>query len=1197
MIRRMILINSANFDFVDIDLSKDVFFLGDNASGKTTATRAIHYLYNAEGRQLGIPKDKDTFEKYYFPYDDSYIIYVFDDFFITAFKRSGKVQKWFSKQVFDIDRIIHDGKLTDHDRIRAYIKEGSHHRPQTNAEYRKIIYGQDRRFLDFSIASIKNYDAFLEVYNMVFNVDKAIVDMKSIKKAIQKSLQKEDAVLSLDFETYISDMEAFKRDYLFFKKFDKQRENIEKAVGMMARLVSLEETMQELLGKIKFNVAIDKEELPKLALEVEKIDAKLKGFKRRWKHWEKRADQIDERLREKITDYRVRIKELEELSERYSLDQYEEAVRLATQKNRLEKEHNELTIAINELKKEQNSVIESIEIQIAQLEKKIKEDIPLEKRDEFRKRKASEEQLCDSDIIEINTEYEAIFEALEEKKSVWKNALEKEEIKIEALKDRYDLEVEQLSIAYETQQQNNRLEQEKISNEIIDKESLINKLSRQMIQEERKVEDIEAERREKRIQRAKALNEERCFINDEIKKAQNLLHHEPNTLKAFLAQEVDGWEEEIYPVIDKSLLSMSNDVLKPVIDRTDSSTLFGLKVDSSNLKTYPTAEALHDDIMRHKQDRKISLQKAREEDKALQAVFDSQVNQIKLRMDNLQSEMSMEQKYFGELKTKSSELKQAYQQGKERYEMHKEKLKEDFEKQKEKYSREIKEIKQKISMLNKEYKVQENNRKRAIDKRKKDLDFNIDIIKKEMESSMKQAIEEIQKEIQILKKEKQNKTEDERLDELESQRSEVNETLIQCYEAEKFLNEYDEKRHEIDILPQVRLQYQQTEKFLQRVKERMKERIERSQKEAEDLDEVRKQKSEELKKRQDGMDALNHMDVDFEKIDPIEEREVLEELVLLYKEEERSYKDLRIDFKGLISKLSDLEHNAIIDINLNQDKFDEVESMRELEHIQHSLEDLQRFSLISYDNQKRSRHADFTNYLNNIIPQKLGTFNDLEDSFEQQKNKINKHLNRVNFGAITNISLNMERSKGNQNTIAALMRSLSDKITSARTMFEDKESLFFDKPKSIQNIDDIIDTLGKIKKQSEGGAIHIFDTIDLTLSYVENGVHHKDKSHLKNDSSSGGNILLKVAITISILALFANKSKKDTPFFLIVDEISRLQHQNQEKLKQYINEHGFRTLFITPDPVYPDPTTAMYYMFRNSGNEKGGLEIVQMNVI
>jgi len=200
-------------------------------------------------------------------------------------------------------------------------------------------------------------------------------------------------------------------------------------------------------------------------------------------------------------------------------------------------------------------------------------------------------------------------------------------------------------------------------------------------------------------------------------------------------------------------------------------------------------------------------------------------------------------------------------------------------------------------------------------------------------------------------------------------------------------------------------------------------------------------------------------------------------------------------------------------------------------------------------------------------------------------------------GAIKEISLVMEKSKGNKNTIASLMRSLNSKVVGARTMFEDKQSLFFDKPKSIENIDAIIDTLGKIKKQSEGGAIHIFDTIDLSISYIENGVKKQGLSHLKNDSSSGGNILLKVAIAISILALFANKGDKDTPFFLIVDEISRLKHQNQDKLKQYINQHGFRTLFITPDPVYPDPKIAVYYMFGNSSDENGGLEIAQMNII
>lgn len=1197
MIQRIVLINSANFNFVDVDLSKDVFFLGDNVAGKTTMTRAIHYLYNVEGKQLGISRDKDSFEKYYFPYENSYIFYVFDDFFITMFKRNGKIQKWFSKQVFNLNRIICNEKLLEHDYIRAYIKEKSYYRPQTNAEYRKIIYGQEKRFLDFSIASIKNYDAFLEVYNMVFNVDKAIVDMKSIKKAIQKSLQKEDEILSLDFNSYILDMETFKRDYLFFKKFDKQRDNIEKAVKMMDELVQLEDAIQLLLGKIKFNVAVDKVMLPEVEKEVETINRRLKIFKQKWRHWDNRIEYFDEKIGQKITDYIVRIKELAKLAEEYSSDQREEAIRLLIQKNNLETKLNKFAIAINELKMEQSSVIDSIETQIAQLQKTIKEDIPLEKQDEFRKLKAFEEQMCDSDIAEITIEYDEEFEKLKEETNAFQSLLEKLENEIESFKNDYESKKEKVSQSYEIKQEDNRLKQKKILDEIAEKEDLINNLSNQIRNIERKIKEINEKYIEKRIQKAKILNEERCFINNEIKKAKNFLHHEPNSLKEFLTQEMDGWKENIYPVIDKSLLLMSNDILKPSIDITNSSNLFGLKIDATTLKTYPTIEELHKEIMQQKENRKISLQKAREEGSTLKIKLDSEINKIMLDINNFKSEIDLEQKYILEQKAMYSDLKQAYQQNKEHYEKNKKNLKNEYEKEKEKYSYKIQETEQNILKQKQKSKVLGQEKKRIIVKRKKDLNFNISVINKDLEDSTKQAIVKIQKEIQSLEKEKQSKTEDERINELIQQQLYTQESLKSCYAAEDFLKQYDEKRNEIDALPYIRRQHQQADRFLQQAKKRIKEKIELSRKEADSLEEKYRKKKDELAILREGIEGANKLNIDLKEIETIEEKDILKTIVSAYQLKESQYKNLRIDFKGLISNLSNLEHNAIIDINLNQKRFDEVRSIRELEHIWHSIGDLQRFNLISYDNQKRSRHADFTNYLNNIIPQKLGTFNDLEDNFEQQKNKINKYLNRVNFGAITNISLNMERSKNNSNTIAALMRSLSDKITNARVMFEDKDSLFFDKPKSIQNIDEIIITLDKIKKQSEGGAIHIFDTIDLNLSYVENGVQHRDKSHLKNDSSSGGNILLKVAIAISVLALFANRSEKDTSFFLIIDEISKLQHKNQKRLKQYINDHDFRTLFITPDPSYPNPETTIHYMFRNNGNDKGKLEIIQMNIV
>jgi len=1197
MIRRMILINSANFDLVDIDLSKDVFFLGDNASGKTTTTRAIHYLYNAEGRQLGIPSDKDSFEKYYFPYDNSYIIYVFDDFFIMAFKRSGKVQKWFSKQPFDLERVIANGTLVEHDHIRAYLKDVSSYRPQTNAEYRKIIYGQERRYLDFSIASIKNYDAFLEVYNMVFNVDKAIVDMKSIKKAIQKSLQKDDEILSLDFDTYITDMTAFKRDYDFFKKFDRQRDNIKKAVGVMKELVALEETIQLLLGKIKFNQEMNKEKLPQLKVAYEAEEEALKASRRRVKHWEKRLEVLENRVRDQITDFIIRIKELEVLEEKYSPIHYEEAVTIAAKKSGLEKDRDNLTISIRKLEEEQSSIVKEIENRIEQLTRKIEVDILEEGKKRLRALKESEENQCDNDIASIEAEFVEIFAEIEKKIEALQNALSLEEENVETLKNSYESQSDNLSQEYEAGQEKNSIEQEKIVNQLTNKESEIDRLSRQIVQEERKVEGYKNDYHQARFERAEKLNSVRLYNNTKIKEYQTLLSHEPHTLKAFLAEEVDGWEENIYPVIDKELLSKSCEVLKPVADFKSTSTLFGVTMDLTSLDAYPTAEELHEKIVQHKEDRKISLVKAREEDRVLKAEYDYFLNVATLKIDNIKSEIKLEQDNLGVLQVKLSELKQEQLQRKERYQDNKEKLKEQFEMQKKKYVEEIHRIKQEIKMQKDEEKIQNNHKKRQIGKRKEKLDFNLKASTKNIQSWINSERDEVRKEIEKLESEKKTKTEDELLSEYRNQRTAKEDELKACYRAETFLDEYEKKQEEISTLPNIRKEHKKAETFLSNIKGKISSKIEISKKQSQSLEQEQQKNGERLKKLKEGIAKADALEIDLSTIEKIEEPGELDELVNAYKLQNRGYQNLRIDFKSLLSRLSSLEYNAIIDINLSIEKFDEVVSIASLEHIKDSLEELHKFSMISYDNQKRSRHADFTNYLNNIIPQKLGTFNDLEDRFEQQKNRINRNLNKVDFGAIRQISLEMDKSKGNNNSIASLMQSLNSKVVSARTMFEDKESLFFDKPKSIENIDAIIETLGKIKKQSEGGAIHIFDTIDLTISYVENGVKKKGLSHLKNDSSSGGNILLKVAITISILALFANKADKDTPFFLIVDEISRLKHQNQENLKKFINDHGFRTLFITPDPVYPDPKAAMYYMFRNSGNEKGGLEIAQMNIV
>lgn len=221
----------------------------------------------------------------------------------------------------------------------------------------------------------------------------------------------------------------------------------------------------------------------------------------------------------------------------------------------------------------------------------------------------------------------------------------------------------------------------------------------------------------------------------------------------------------------------------------------------------------------------------------------------------------------------------------------------------------------------------------------------------------------------------------------------------------------------------------------------------------------------------------------------------------------------------------------------------------------------------------------------------------MESKFEKAKASINRTLAHADFGVIKDIRLVTDTSKSRNNSIGSLLQELSKKARDTVNLYSNKSLFYQDVPKSVENIRDIQDTLEEIKKKSSGGSINLFDTIDLSMSYIENGKKAENKQNIKDESSSGGNIMLKVAIAMSILSRYAKKITSDTPFFLIIDEISKLQSKNQDLLREYINENGFKTLYITPDPAYPDPERAIYYTFKNIQEEDGNLEIRQMNIV
>ena len=86
--------------------------------------------------------------------------------------------------------------------------------------------------------------------------------------------------------------------------------------------------------------------------------------------------------------------------------------------------------------------------------------------------------------------------------------------------------------------------------------------------------------------------EEKNILN-RISFFESILETKEGSFKEFLIQNVENWEVELYPILDDNLLSKSVEELKPKII---SDTIWGIKLDTTKLKTIPTMTKAEEEI-------------------------------------------------------------------------------------------------------------------------------------------------------------------------------------------------------------------------------------------------------------------------------------------------------------------------------------------------------------------------------------------------------------------------------------------------------------------------------------------------------------------------------------------------------------------------------------------------------------------------
>ncbi len=366
-LNRIIFINSANKSvrYAEVSLDGNVHFIGTQGVGKSTLLRAILFFYNADKTKLGIPKEKKGFDEYYFPFQNSYIIYEVTKetgyFCIMAFKWQGRVAFRFFDAAYNKAFFIdNEGKAFENwDKTRdAFGKHINHTKIISSyEEYRNIVYGNNQglssEFRKYAVLESKQFQNIPRTIQNVFLNSK--LEAEFIKETIIKSLNEEE--IKIDLTTYShSHLKDFERDMNDIKKWEikskggesllkKQADEVYKNHSAIRYLDAQKTELAKQLGWASDNLQIV---LPKY--QKTKDDKEVDREKEQQKI--NRTDELyieyEKTKNGDILYFKKKLKDIKEKEEEYARINIDEILKRVSQKKELwvEKENLEQETAI-----------------------------------------------------------------------------------------------------------------------------------------------------------------------------------------------------------------------------------------------------------------------------------------------------------------------------------------------------------------------------------------------------------------------------------------------------------------------------------------------------------------------------------------------------------------------------------------------------------------------------------------------------------------------------------------------------------------------------------------------------------------------------------------------------------------------------------------------------------------------------------
>lgn len=650
-LRKIIFVNSAHIRYAEVRLDGNVHFIGTQGVGKSTLLRAILFFYNADKLHLGIPKEMKTYDEFYLPHANSYIVYEVEHehgpFCVLTFRSSGRACFRFVDAAYRKEWLVNDnGEVTAESKvIRERLGGVSMSKIIDRYEqYRDILYGNrqavGKEFARFQLMESNRYQNIPRSIQNVFLNSR--LDANFIKDIIIRSMSEEEANIDLGYyRRQVADFGQEYKDISCWYKLNQKGESVvrtqaENVVNAYRYLLFMKQQIVELCGELKYAVRVSKERLPLVVKKIDEIIEEENRQKRLINEIQQKYDSEKTSLNQQQGVVNEDLKRLKERRELYAAQKIEDLLKRYEQEQVLKIKLEESKARLTELTARFNDVTGKFKA-LCQGVKNGLENYRLSQNNRIfslgqEKQKAEERMF--NEHTELRENIEAAFA---EKLTVAYNAIdllksEKAELENEMLKLKFCQPYKEETDALNKEANSLAFREKELNGLIATTEAKINQLQTEYDKQEA---EITADSKNKIDAKQQEMDE----VAAKIAEIDGLLNRTKGSLYEWLEENKRDWEQNIGKVVNEENVLYQTG-LHPQKD--DGTSLFGVKLDLIDL---PLSVRKPTQLKEERDELELKLRSLQTDKKALTEQQEKLINELKRRVAPKMRELREQKSY------------------------------------------------------------------------------------------------------------------------------------------------------------------------------------------------------------------------------------------------------------------------------------------------------------------------------------------------------------------------------------------------------------------------------------------------------------------------------------------------------------------------------------------------------------------------